>query len=305
MVGWWKEPSVIARVLDGGSSQVWRATYSDRGYLLDRTDPVGRDTTYSYDQNGIDLLAVNQVTGGSTDPLMIFGNYQLHKPQLLIDTAGQSTTVAYNGAGQVAATTNARAETTVYGYAPNGYLTSVTRAIPGSTTTFAYDGVGRLRTVTLADGFATTIDYDAFDRPVRVTYPDATYESFGYDRLDVSTMTDREHKVTRLFHDANRQLISKRDPLGRTTTFTWCSCGSVDSLTDGEGHTTRWERDVQGRVIREIRADGTSEQSLMNWQLVVSSSVPIPRIRKPSMAIPRMTCSPDCRTSMQLWSRQA
>ena len=38
----------------------------------------------------------------------------------------------------------------------------------------------------------------------------------------------------------------------------WCTCGSLDSLTDANGHETSWERDAEGRVTREVRADGTT-----------------------------------------------
>jgi len=32
----------------------------------------------------------------------------------------------------------------------------------------------------------------------------------------------------------------------RTSTMKWCSCGSLDSVTDANGKATSWERDLQG-----------------------------------------------------------
>ena len=52
--------------------------------------------------------------------------------------------------------------------------------------------------------------------------------------------------------------MATRDPLGRTTTQQWCTCGSLDKLIDANGNATTWERDLQGRVTREIRADGST-----------------------------------------------
>jgi YD repeat-containing protein len=39
----------------------------------------------------------------------------------------------------------------------------------------------------------------------------------------------------------------------------WCPCGSQDALIGANGNRTTWERDTQGRVTREIRADGTTD----------------------------------------------
>jgi len=39
--------------------------------------------------------------------------------------------------------------------------------------------------------------------------------------------------------------------------FQWCNCGSLDALVDANGIRTRWERDEQGRVTKEIRANGS------------------------------------------------
>ena len=39
----------------------------------------------------------------------------------------------------------------------------------------------------------------------------------------------------------------------------WCNCGSQEALIDGAGNRTSWERDLQGRVTREVRADGVTD----------------------------------------------
>jgi len=61
--------------------------------------------------------------------------------------------------------------------------------------------------------------------------------------------------VTRYYCDALRRLVATRDPLGRVIGQEWCACGSLDALLDANGHRTRWERDLEGRVTREVRAD--------------------------------------------------
>lgn len=259
--GAWTQPIAIARVLDDGSSQVSQATHNAQGSVLTRTDPLGRRTSYSYAANGIDLLDVRQTTGGMNDLLLSHADYVRHRPGTITDIAGQTTTVVYNSAGQVVTATNARGETTTNAYDVDGRLTSVSGAVSGATTTFTYDGYGRIRTVTEADSPTLTIDYDALDRPTRTTYPDATFEETTYDRLDRIAERDRAGRITRFYHDALGRVIGIRDPLGRLVAQEWCACGTLDAVVDGLGNRTRWERNVQGRATREIRADGLAGTS--------------------------------------------
>jgi YD repeat-containing protein len=166
--------------------------------------------------------------------------------------------MTYNVAGQVLTATNARGQTMSYSYDTDGRVTSVTGPIPGATTSYTYDGYGRVRTVTGPDGYTVTRDYDLFDRPIRVTYPDGTYEQTTYERLDAATRRNRAGRVTRYAYDARRRLIATRDPAGRVVTQQWSILGGLDALMDANGNRTAWDRDLQGRVVREVRADGVT-----------------------------------------------
>jgi YD repeat-containing protein len=75
---------------------------------------------------------------------------------------------------------------------------------------------------------------------------------------------DRLGRLTRRVDDATRRLVATRDPAGRTVTQEWCTCGTLDALVDAYGNRTTWERDVQGRVTREIHADGVTD-TLYNY----------------------------------------
>jgi RHS repeat-associated protein len=258
-VGTWIGPTRAARVLDDGASQISRATYNGQGQVTSRTDPAGRQTAYAYAANGIDLVEARQTSSGVNDLLGTFANYTaLHQPQTVTDAAGQTTTLTYNAFAQVLTSTNARSETTALVYDVNHRLDTVTAPMTGAVTTYTYDSEGRVRTVTQPDGYAVTTDYDAFDRPTRVTYPDATTERSTYNRLDLAALTDRPGRTTRYFHDPLRRLIATHDPAGRTIAQQWCTCGSLEKIIDANGHATTWERDVQARTTREVRADGTT-----------------------------------------------
>ena len=64
------------------------------------------------------------------------------------------------------------------------------------------------------------------------------------------------------FYDPLRRVVGTVDPLGRTTTLKWCSCGSLEEVIDPSGNVTTWERDIQGRVTKEIRANGSEMLSV-------------------------------------------
>jgi RHS repeat-associated protein len=256
--GSFSQPTRTGRIMDDGASQIWQATYNSQGSVLTRTDPLGRQTTYDYATNGVDSLQIRQTTGWMNDLLASSANYIDHRPQSVTDAAGQTTTMTYNAAGQVLTVTNAKLETTTSAYDTDGRLQSVSGPIAGATTSYTYDAYGRVRTVTDSDGAIITTDYDLFDRPIRVTYPDGTYQETTYDRLDVATRRDRAERITRYYHDALRRLTSTRDPLGRVLRQDWCTCGSLEALVDANGGRTTWERRVDGRVTREVRADGVT-----------------------------------------------
>jgi RHS repeat-associated protein len=253
-VGSGSQPTRTARVLDDGTSQIFQATYNSQGRPTSQTDPLGRTTTFTYASNGIDLLQTRQ----GSDVFSSFSNYTgLHQPQTAVDAAAQTTTTTYNAFGQPLTLTNAKGELTLLAYDANHHLETATQPL-GAITTLTYDGFGRIRTQTGPDGYTITTDYDVFDRVIRTTYPDGTFDALTYDRLDLAAKTDRLGRTTRFFYDPMRRLVATRDPAGRTITQQWCKCGSLDKLVDANGNATSWDRDVQARVTRELRADGTT-----------------------------------------------
>jgi RHS repeat-associated protein len=254
-LGTFKQPTVVARVLDDGTSQIREYAYNAQGQMTLARDPLGRETTHEYAPNGIDRIATHQKNGASYDLLETRTYNSQHLPLTVTDAAGQTTTITYNAAGQLLTVTNAKSETTTSTYDPDGRLLTITGPVSGSSTTYTYDGLGRVHTLTDPEAYTVTTDYDVFDRPTVTTYPDGTSEAVFYDRLDVATKRDRLARVTRTFHDAQRHVTATRDALGRTMRQEWCTCGSLDALVDSNGNRTHWERNIQGGVTKEIRAD--------------------------------------------------
>ena len=192
------KPSLIGRVLPGGASQVIQASYNAQGNVTSYSDPLGRQTTYSYATNGLDLLDVHQTVSGGSDLLASFSSYNsIHLPATATDGALQDTDFTYNSLGQPLTVTNAKSETTTFVYDTTAKtLTSVTGAVSGATTSFTYDAIGRVESVTTSDGYVVEFAYDTLNRLISKTYPDATTETFTYDRLDLTEVKDRLGRIT-------------------------------------------------------------------------------------------------------------
>jgi RHS repeat-associated protein len=218
---------------------------------------------YEYAANELDRLRTKQKNGTNYDLLQEITYNSAHRPLTVTDAAGQTTTYTYTGDDQLeTVTTPQRAgitenRTTTYDQDEDGYLESVTGPATGATTSYTYDSYGRTRTVTDSEGYTMTFDYDTMDRQTKVTYPDSTYEETLYERLDPVRSRDRLGMWTHQIHDALRRVTATVDPLGRTVSQQWCSCGSLDALIDAKGNATKWERDLQGRVTKETRANGS------------------------------------------------
>jgi RHS repeat-associated protein len=265
-VGSAAQPTAVARVLDDGTTQVYRYEYGPRGNRTKEIDPLGRETLYEYETNDIDLLRVKQKNGAGYDLIQSYTYNAQHLALTSTDAAGQTATLTYNTQGQLlTVTTQPRAgisenRTTTYTYDPSGYLQSITGPATGATTGFTYDGYMRIRTTTDSEGYGLTYDYDALDRRTKVTYPDGSYEETVYNKLDAERTRDRLGRWSYQFHDVLRRVQATRDPLGRTVTSSWCTCGSLDGLTDAAGNTTTWTRDLQGRIEKEIRPDNSTRE---------------------------------------------
>lgn len=260
MVGTSDKPTGIARVMPDGSTQESTYVYNTQGMLAQSTDPIGRQTFYTYAAaNGIDLTMIQAGTGNT--PTAVLGQVTYgatpHRPASIIDASGQTTSFTYNAQGQIWQVTDAKSETTTFTYDGNNRLTNIAGPVEGATTTLTYDGYGRVYTVTDSAGYTVTYNYDALNRPTVVTYPDGTYEQYVYNILDVGWKKDRLNRWTTLTYDATRNLTTVEDPLGRTTRFGYCSCGALVSLIDAAGNVTGWARDVEKRPTAKIFADGT------------------------------------------------
>nr|WP_232528198.1 RHS repeat-associated core domain-containing protein [Microbacterium sp. MAH-37] len=242
--------------------------------LISQTDPVGRKTSYKYDAQG-NLRE-------QTSP------------------AGVTTTYAYDALGNLLETkltdaTGTTAGKSTYAYAPDGRLSSVTRAevtdpISGvkrqTKTSYTRDVDGNLTASTVADALSdqhqtSTTDYDQYGRPITVTSADGSTVVTKYDDSgNVASTTDARGQTT-AYSYTPRGLPSKVTKIGYTTPAatapavdlvieqnTYDAGGRLATRTDARGQTyvygyspANWLTSVTAKDV--LQKDGATKDELV------------------------------------------
>lgn len=126
-------------------------------------------------------------------------------------------------------------------------------------TTYTYDGASdRIRTITQTDGSQITIDYDALGRVTAITQQidDDTSRTtqIGYG-FGVTSVTNPDGSVTKLWHDSKGQLVQIQMPVPEE---------------GGEAVVQQFEYDDDGNIIRTIET--TAENGSAPGNLIKASS---------------------------------
>ena len=96
---------------------------------------------------------------------------------------------------------------------------------------FAYDGAGRLASVTDIDGQVTMIQHDAQGQPSAIVAPHG--------------------QTTALAVDGDGYLVSITNPAGEAISFTYGNGGLLASMTDAKGQPHGFGYDALGRLIHD------------------------------------------------------
>ncbi len=223
-------------------------TYDSSGQLLtlsrvDKTtagNGTTRTTTYTWGTGGR-LMSIN----GPRNPAAYGGVDDL-------------TTFTYDPQGNRLTMTNALGKVTNYsGYDANGNPGLVTDP-NGIKTAFTYDGLGRVKTITVkhpttvALDAVTTLDYDVEGRVIGLTRPAAAKLNFDYDlagRL-LAIRSDDGERIDYTYDGMNDVLSEtvKRTngTQSRAITRTFDELGRMLTQTLGPSRTTTWSYDKNG-----------------------------------------------------------
>ena len=125
---------------------------------------------------------------------------------------------------------------------------------------YSWNFTGTLSSAIDSEGYTVNALYDNLDRPSKFSYLDGTSEQILYNKLDAVLFTDRLGRTTTDSYDSLDELVCEIDPLGRKTSYCWCTCGSLAALTDPANNTTIWQHDLEGRIVAQVYPDESELQ---------------------------------------------
>src|SRR5262249_23623105 len=190
-------------------------------------------------------------------------------------------TYVYDARGRVTSQTSATGGVTDYAYdtpCGTGNLCTVTGPPNNDVgtrpvTTYGYDSLGRITSVTDPLGHATTYTYDGLDRIKTVTLPKPTSASpldftttYTYDQTDsaypglvLTYATDPNGKVTKQGYDQFGRLVKSIDAQNNVTSYGYTR-DVLASITDANNNQTTYGYDALRRLRSTTFPDSQAEQ---------------------------------------------
>jgi large repetitive protein len=188
----------------------------------------------------------------------------------IIDPIGKETRFAYDVGGNLTKRTDADGKSVYYEYDNEGRLLKTVdgngneiavgyEEAPGEGCTTCTGGTHQPSTITFPS-IEEDLKYDVRGRKVleRFVYGTEDLETtYGYDDAgNITTVTDREGRVTRFGYDALNRLVLVTDASNGETRYAYDNRDNLLAITDAQGHTTRFEYDRNNRLVKEIRPMG-------------------------------------------------
>ncbi|MFZ6028030.1 MAG: RHS repeat-associated core domain-containing protein, partial [Chloroflexota bacterium] len=164
--------------------------------------------------------------------------------------------MSYDDQGNLLSRTDQLGQTTSYTYNGLGRITSIIDP-QGAAAAFTYDANGNLLTATDALGNSTAYAYDGKGQIITITDALGRITTFTYDSQgNVSSSTDQLGGVTTMTYDAAGNLIAVADALGSTTAFTYDELGRQLTMTDPKGNVTSSVYDALGNRVAATDGNG-------------------------------------------------
>jgi RHS repeat-associated protein len=275
-------PLYVARVLPDGTTSFTRtdrnavgnvttnvSTYSVAGTVLLRTNI----STYASD--GIDLLTVTNALGVQISSSIYNANHQVLTNY---NALGEMTVYTYNASQELTSTLRPTGLITTNIYDGSGLLVS----------TFDYEIVGgspvyyRTNSYTYANDLVYThtderdlITTNLYDNLQRLTNSSDSRGAIKniYANLDLVQVIDRMGLTNSYGYDSMRRKIAQTNALGFYTLYSYCNCGSLDSIRDAMGNTNYFFYDNAGRLLATTYADGYSTTNNLNLLAQITNTI--------------------------------
>ena len=231
-------PETISRPAPEEATQTTTFEYDANGLLESITDPLERETSFSYNSQG-DRTSE-------------------------IDAAGNTTTWEYDKDSRLTSFVSPRGN--LEGAEPAEYETEIeldAQGRPlkvidplGGSAEYAYDGNGNVSSVKDPHGHKTKYVFNAADEQIEVEKPNGAVLKTGYNGAGQATsQTDGKGKTTTYVRNALGQAVEVIDPLERKTIVAFDDAGNVKSVIDPAERTTSYVYDKADRLMKISYSD--------------------------------------------------
>lgn len=241
--------------------------YDQNGNVLEIRNPLGGVRKFAYDDQNNPYLEtrITDENGNATSYTYDTKGNMLTKT----DADDNTTTFTYGNFGNITSIEDPLGRLTRLHYDNAENLTELINPL-GLSRIFTRDSQGRITTDTDSNGHVTTFDYAggcSCGKPGKITYPDGAVRTFEYNRFGqetksvdetgAETVFEYDHlgrKISETDHEGNKNistynahlLVSKTDPLNRTTTFEYDGADNLIKQTDALGGVTQFTYDANG-----------------------------------------------------------
>ena len=270
--------SCIARILPDGTNQYTTYNYyplsytnGGAGFVSDTESTVSLPdgTTglltnwFAYATNSIDLVSVSNSVGQWTQ----FGYNAFHQTLTRTNALQQGTVLSWNNGTHnltnILLPAGKRIGIAYYATsavpgATSGLISQITIQPEGRSLTFNSYQAGLPASVTDDRGLTMTRTWDGLNRLTGMGFPDGTTVSNVFYRLDRVGSKDRLNHWTYFGFDGLRHLTSVTNANNAVTTYSWCGCGSLNSVLDALNQLTSYSYDNQGNRTGVIFPDTSS-----------------------------------------------
>jgi len=235
--------------------------YSAAGDLTSVTNQLGQATTYS-NHNGLGLpgRVVGQ-NGDVTDYAYYPGGRLKSVTTYPNGTTASTTTLTYS-AGLLATSTAPDGTATTYTYDTARRLTNLSRPEINGTAErkYFYDAASNVIREEIYRGatlrYRVYTDYDELGRVIARRGNNSENVRYTYDaNSNVKTITDSLGRVTTLAYDALNRVATSKDPKNGLTQFQYDKGDRITSITDPRSLATTYTFDGFGQLWKEISPD--------------------------------------------------
>ncbi len=261
------EDHKLIKIIDPKNQETIFA-YDNNNKLTTITDPFGRQTELTVDLNG-DLTKIEHPDGTNYE-FSYDTEHRMTKKEL---PNNDETNYQYNLYGLLQKAILPTGEQRSYepGYMDQLIEGTETEAIINQDYSLSQktDGVGNIWQKKLnKDGEeleekdplnrTTSYERDVRGRITEITYPNNLIENRTYDNLgNMLTMTIGDSTTTWTYHSTWNKVTTKKDALGRVTTYSYDEKGNLEQITNALNQTSTIEYNNQGLITKIIYSDNS------------------------------------------------